>query len=372
LGGDRRGAVNLYEDAGQRYDQLGAAGAASAERSEAIASLVEERHLDEALRLLQRLDQQRQGEPGHARIEESRQRLALQMLLSSFDSSDHEEIRMTLQSLGAHLFATGRAIDLSELSLLYLDLVLRGESLGETNSKAQDGEGLEAAVEAIVRLEDELGLGFAGWVGLQARALVALSRGDEEAAIGLLSEALTPHEERLLATALSADPLRVWIGRGLSPFYRRPPLEPHNTLLPLLRGLGRERAAKDLEARMERVVRALSWRHPAAAAVLQPRDASERLFLKLRAERVTLEAHLVMVSLHGGEVPPAEVRAAVTPLLSQVRKKEDTAFSAIPGQRKALFRPGAVVRVRDPGPSVPPAKSGKPVLWNDPEAPQFS
>jgi len=358
LGGDRRSAVNLYEDAGQRYDQLGAASAASAERAEAIASLVEERHLDEALRLLQRLDQQWKGEPEHARIEESRQRLALQMLLSSFDSSDHEEIRMTLQNLGAHLFATGRAIDLSELSLLYLDLVLRAESVGETKSEPQDGEGLEAAVEAIVRLEDELGLGSAGWVGLQARALVALSQGEEEVAVGLLSEALTPHEERLLSLALSADPLRVWIGRGLSPFYGRPALEPHNTLLPLLRGLGREQDAADLEARVERVNRALLWRQPAAAEVLRPRDASERLFLKLRAERVTLEAHLVMVSLHGGEVPPAEVRAAVTPLLTQVRKKEDTAFSAIQGRRKVLFRPGVLVRLGDPGPSVPPEKPG--------------
>jgi hypothetical protein len=365
LGGDRRGAVNLYEDAGQRYDQLGAASAASAERAEAIASLVEERHLDEALRLLQRLDQRWQGEPVHARIEESRQRLALQMLLSSFDSSDDEEIRMTLQNLGAHLFSTGRAIDLSELSLLYLDLVLRSDSLGETNSEPQDGEGLEAAVEAIVRLEDELGLGSAGWVGLQARALVALSQGEEEVAVGLLSEALTPHEERLLSSALSADPLRVWIGRGLSPFYSRPKLEPHNTLLPLLRGLGRERDAADLEARVERVNRALLWRQPAAAEVLRPRDSSERLFLKIRAERVTLEAHLVMVSLHGGDVPPAEVRAAVTPLLTQVRKKEDTAFSAIQGRRKALFRPGVGVRLGDPGPSAPLEKPGEPVLWTD-------
>jgi hypothetical protein len=287
------------------------------------------------------------------------------MLLSSFDSSDDEEIRMTLQNLGAHLFSTGRAIDLSELSLLYLDLVLRSDSLGETNSEPQDGEGLEAAVEAIVRLEDELGLGSAGWVGLQARALVALSQGEEEVAVGLLSEALTPHEERLLSSALSADPLRVWIGRGLSPFYSRPKLEPHNTLLPLLRGLGRERDAADLEARVERVNRALLWRQPAAAEVLRPRDSSERLFLKIRAERVTLEAHLVMVSLHGGDVPPAEVRAAVTPLLTQVRKKEDTAFSAIQGRRKALFRPGVGVRLGDPGPSAPLEKPGEPVLWTD-------
>lgn len=372
LGGDRRGAVNLYEDAGQRYDQLGAGSAASAERAEAIASLVEERHLDEALRLLQRLDQQRQGEPENARIQESRQRLALQMLLSSFDSSDHKEIRMTLQNLGAHLFATGRAIDLSELSLLYLDLVLRAESAGEAKLESQDGEGIEAAVDAIVRLEDELGLGFGGWVGLQARALVALSLGEEEVATGLLYEALSAHEDRLLSSALSADPLRVWIGRGLSPFYRRPALEPHNTLLPLLRRLGREEDAAALQARMERVDRALLWRQPAAAEVLRPRDASERLFLKLRAERLTLEAHLVMVSLHGGEVPPAEVRAAVTPLLTQVRKKEDTAFSAIPGRRKALFRPGVSLRLEEARPSTAGEKPAEPVLWTDLSASECS
>lgn len=364
LAGDRRQAASLYEDAGQRYDQMADPDSASTQRAEAIVSLIEARHLDEALRLLGVLDERRKGEPEHSQVEEARQRLALEMLLSSFDSTDSDTIRTTLQSLGGYLFATGRAVDLSELSLLYVDLVGRRVSVGEGSSDEAPAEDLADAVDAVVRLEEELGLGSVGWVGLYGRALLHFSEGEEEQGIVALHGALGPYEQRALELAVSGDPLRVWTGRGIAPFYRRPRLEPHRLLLQRLRSAGRGAEASDLEARMERVEGALLWRQPAAAGALRARNAPEADFVSRRAERAALEAQLVQVSLHGGEVAPSAQRASLAPLQAQLRAKEDSALDGLSPQRKRLFRPGDQPDSAAPKGTPDPASSG-PLSWVD-------
>jgi len=367
VAGEGRQAVTLYEDAAQRYDQMGAADGAATQRSEAIVSLVELRHLDEALRLLQRLDERRKGLAEHPHVEEARQRLALEMLLISFDSADSDTIRTTLQSIGAYLFETGRAVDLSELSLLYLDLVDRRVPVVEASSTEEAPEDLGDAVAAIVRLEEELGLGSVGWVGLYGSALLHFSEGEESQGIEVLEGVLGRYEESALKLAVSGDPLRVWTGRGTAPFYRRPPFEPHQLLLERLRVAGRSAEAAALEARMGRVERAILWRQPAAAGALRARNASEVTFLARRAERRALEAQLVTVSLHGGEIAPAEQRASLAPLQAQLRSKEDVAFDALSPQRKLLFRPGHPPEGSSlPGTSDPAAEEPSgPLSWFD-------
>ena len=348
LAGDRGQAASLYEEAAQHYDQMGAADGAATQRAEAIVSLVEARHLDEALRLLQRLDERRKGAPEHPHVEEARQRLALEMLLISFDSADSDTIRTTLQSIGAYLFATERAVDLSELSLLYLDLVGRRVPLAEPPSGEDAAEGLGDAVDAIVRLEEELGLGPVGWVGSHGRALLHFSEGEEEQGILALYSAIGRYEERALDAAVSGDPLRVWTGRGVAPFYRRPRFEPHQLLVQRLRAAGRGADALAVEARVARVELALLWRQPAAAGALRARNASEVDFLARRAERAALEAQLVVVSLHGGEIAPATQRASLAPFRAQLQVREDAAFEALSPQRKLLFRPGELVQTAPP------------------------
>lgn len=332
--GQPQRAASLLEDAAQRYDRLGRPGEADSERAGAIIHLAEARHLDEALRLLQDLDRERTGEPRHPRVEESRQRLALHLLLSSFDSSDSTEVKTTLQNLGTHLFETGRAVDLSELSLIYLDLALRED-------RSREGEeDLDLAVAAVATLEEDLGLANPGWVGAHARALLHARREEYEPAIEEWQAALTPHEERLLGDALSGGPLRAWMGRAPAPFYRRSSLEPHRALLALFRSLNREVEAKELEARMTRVRRALAWRHPAGVLALSPRDEPEERLLRARAERDQLLRHLVEVSMRGGETPPAEQRAVLQPLLARARQAEDEALSEVAPYRRALLAPG--------------------------------
>ena len=331
LAGQARKAVNLHEDAAQRYDQLGAVQDAAGERARAIMLLAEGRHLDEALRLLERLDQKRAGQPRHPLVEEARQRLALTMLLSSFESSEEEEVRAALQNIGAYLFETRRAVSLSELSLLYLDVVFR------SGAPAGDNEDLQEAVSAIVNLERELGLERSGWVGAYAQARLHIARGEREPAVDLLLAALNTYEQRLLLDASEGDSLRVWMGRGQARFYRRPAFELHNRLLEELRALNREEEAAEIERRIDRLGRAILWRQPAAAKALRPQNQSEKDFVTLRSQRVALERHLVEVSLDGGETPPSEQRAAVGPLLTQLRTQEAASLSALSPDRQLLF-----------------------------------
>jgi tetratricopeptide (TPR) repeat protein len=344
LAGERRKAVSLYEDAAQRYERLGLAREASAERARAIVTLSQGRHLDEGLRLLQRLDSKRSGALRHPVVEEARQRLALQMLLSSFDSSDGQEIRTTLQNIGAHLFETRRAVDLTELSLLYLDLAVRDDAV------AASTDDLVEAVDAVVNLERELGLAASGWVGLQARALLHSKQGERERAVSLWAESLERYEERLLADALHGDPLRVWMGRGQSPFYRRPRFEPHRNLVALLRALDREDEAQGVTDRMARVSQGALWRQPPAAKVLRASTTAGQDFVAVRAQRRGLERQLVKVSFQGGDIPPAEQRDALAPLLAKLRAKEDSAFARLRPSQRLLFRPGVVPEP----PAVPP------------------
>jgi len=333
--GQARKAVNLHEDAAQRYDQLGASQDAAGERARAVMVLTEGRDLDEALRLLQRLDAKREGEPQHPLVEEARQRLALEMLLSSFESADDEEVRSALHSIGDHLFKTGRSVSLTELSLLYLDLVFRSGSVVGGN------EDLEEAVLAIVGLERELGLQDSGWVGIYAQAVLHTAKEERAEAAALLLSVLDNYEDRLLSDALGGDALRVWMGRGQSRFYRRPRLEPHRRLIEELLALDRRAEAREIERRMKRVEEALLWRQPAAAKVLRPRTPLESHYLSVRAERLSLEEHLMAVSLRGGEVAPEDQRAAAAPLLSRLREAEVLALKALSTDRVLLFDPGA-------------------------------
>jgi tetratricopeptide (TPR) repeat protein len=340
--GQERKAVNLHEDAAQRYDQLGASQDAAGERARAVMVLTEGRDLDEALRLLQRLDKKREGDPQHPLVEEARQRLALEMLLSSFESADDEEVRSALHSIGDHLFKTGRSVSLTELSLLYLDLVFRSGSVVGEN------EDLEEAVLAIVGLERELGLEDSGWVGGYAQAVLHIAKGERVEAASLLLSVLSKYEERILSDALGGDELRVWMGRGQSRFYRRPRLEPHRRLIKELMALDRTEEAREIERRVKQVELALLWRHPAAAKMLRPTSPSESHYLSVRVERLSLEEHLMAISLRGGEVAPEQQRAAVAPLLERLREAEAAALKALPADRALLFVPGSDLAGEEP------------------------
>ena len=355
--GQARKAVNLHEDAAQRYDQLGASQDAAGERARAVMVLTEGRDLDEALRLLQRLDAKREGEPQHPLVEEARQRLALEMLLSSFESADDEEVRSALHSIGDHLFKTGRSVSLTELSLLYLDLVFRSGSVVGGN------EDLEEAVLAIVGLERELGLQDSGWVGIYAQAVLHTAKEERAEAAALLLSVLDNYEDRLLSDALGGDALRVWMGRGQSRFYRRPRLEPHRRLIEELLALDRRAEAREIERRMKRVEEALLWRQPAAAKVLRPRTPLESHYLSVRAERLSLEEHLMAVSLRGGEVAPEDQRAAAAPLLSRLREAEVLALKALSTDRVLLFDPGAEPAAAGPPPRC--CRNAEEWVWLD-------
>lgn len=333
LAGRAQKAVALYEDAAQRYELLDAVQDAAGERARAVIALAEARYLDEALRLLERLDRNRDGQPPHPLVEEARQRLAMQVLLSSFDGADVDEVRTTLQSIGGYLFQTGRAVALSELSLLYLDLVLRAE-----NVPANAPE-LAEAVTAIVALEEQLGLAPTGWVGLMAEALHHEALGKIDEAIDFARRALPAYEDRLLLDALAGDPVRVWMGRGQSPFYRRPLLEPHLFLARLMGRGGLDDELRELDGRRDWLELALLWRQPAAALALRAQSGPEEQFVAARGRRLQLQKHATSVSLHGGEKTPAEQRAALAPLFEQARLAEDAALAALSPAHRRFFVP---------------------------------
>lgn len=333
LSGRAPKAVALYEDAAQRYELLDAAQEAAGERARAVIALTEARHLDEALRLLERLDRQREGQPPHPLVEEARQRLAMQVLLSSFEGADVDEVRTTLQSIGGYLFQTGRAVALSEISLLYLDLVLRSEGVPANAPE------LAEAVTAIVALEEQLGLAPTGWVGLMAEALHHEALGEVDAAIDFAQRAVPAYEDRLLLDALAGDSLRVWMGRGQAPFYRRPLFEPHRLLTRLMASGGDEAGLREITRRQAWLELALLWRQPAAALAVRAQDEAEEQFVAARGRRLQLQQHSISVSLRGGEKTPAEQRAALAPLFEQARLAEDAALAALSPARRMLFIP---------------------------------
>ena len=327
-------SVSLYEDAAQGYEKAGLDVEAASERAQAVIELAESRRFDEGLRLLGRIDTSWEGRPAHPRIEEARQRLALQMLLVSFESSDAEEITAALQSIGGYLFETGRSEDLSRLSLLYLELALRRD--GESGREQE----IDEALAAILGLEEQLGLGKTGWVGEFARGIVHDDRGEDSAAREAWQEALEGHEEELLWRSEQGGPLREWLGRAERPFYRRLDFEPHSMLLGLLQR--REESSEGLSV-VERVMtvrRAMVWREPAAGRVLRPRSPAEHRVEQLLDERRHLVATLKAVSLQGGEVHPAEQREALSPLLVENRRQFEAALEALSPDRVRVFAPG--------------------------------
>ncbi|MEE2827725.1 MAG: hypothetical protein VX498_00935, partial [Myxococcota bacterium] len=252
-------AAALYEDAARSYVALNSPHLAQAERALAVAHLADARRLDEALRLLRSLDPDGEEGPVSPQLAEARQRLALEMLLASFETAEDEEVLKTLQSLGEYLFTTGRSADLLKLSLLYVDLALRSERSPDRLMT------IDEALQAVVDLEENLGLAPQGWVASFARGRVHLHRGEQEQAVQAWLSALAAREESLLAEAATGGPYREWLGRSSKPFYLRPPLEVHFALLDLLIEGEEFEAALHLSERIRRLRRSLAWRAPAGA-----------------------------------------------------------------------------------------------------------
>ena len=306
--GDFDGAAAAHEQAASWFEEAGRPGDGLLERARAARVLVRAGRLADGAAKLTEVMNAWGDEPVPAAVADVLVDVDLARLAGGpADAPDREALLLDLEG---RLFQLERPEELLELSLEHVHLAVAS---GEPAT-------IREAVAAIARLEEDLGFALDGHWEVQARSIAA--SGDER--VALLEDAALRLERRLARSE------RVHAA-GEVPTPAAAPARLHEQVAALHSAAGRADQAARWSAR---------GRHLAVlveVAPLGPATPEERSLADVRSSLRGLLRQMRLVSLRGGERPPAEVRAELAPRIDRLLQEEQRLLRALPEARQRLW-----------------------------------
>ena len=314
-------AVAAHEQAAAWFEEAGRPGDALLERARAAGVLVRSGRLEEGASKLDELLSAWGDEPVPAAVGDVRADVDLARLAAGAVPAEGRQA--LLLDVEGRLFQLERPEELLDVSLEHVRLAV-------ATGKADD---IREAVAAIARLEEDLGFAVDGHWEVEARSIAASSDTDR---VALLEEAALRQERRLARSEQTR-------AAGEVPTLRLDPARVHARVASLHAAAGRPQAAARWTARGEHLALLVH------VGPLTPASDDERRLADTRARLRRLFLQMRLVSLRGGERPPAEDRAELTPRIERLITEEQRLLQAIAEDRRALWS------VTDPSPPGGPA-----------------